>query len=67
MFATAAIDTGSATKAILVPEEAVVLIQGVPTVFVEDADFRTRKRLAAGTRLPPMVLRFHDRIDGAFR
>ena len=38
MFATAAIDTGSATKAILVPEEAVVLIQGMPTVFVEDAN-----------------------------
>ncbi|MPZ45742.1 MAG: efflux RND transporter periplasmic adaptor subunit [Betaproteobacteria bacterium] len=37
MFATALIQTGGAAKAILVPEEAIVLIQGVSTVFVEDA------------------------------
>jgi cobalt-zinc-cadmium efflux system membrane fusion protein len=37
MFATALIHTGGSSKAILVPEEAIVLIQGLPTVFVEDA------------------------------
>jgi cobalt-zinc-cadmium efflux system membrane fusion protein len=34
MFATAAIQTGSATKALLLPEDAVLLVQGQPTVFV---------------------------------
>lgn len=37
MFATAAIRTGGASKGILVPEQAIVLIQGVSTVFVEEA------------------------------
>lgn len=37
MFATAAIATSSAAKALLLPEEAVVLIQGQPTVFVQEA------------------------------
>jgi len=38
MFATAAIQAGRTSKAIVVPEEALVLVQGLPTVFVEDAD-----------------------------
>ena len=37
MFAHAAIDAGGTTEALLVPEEAVVLLQGQPTVYVEDA------------------------------
>ena len=36
MFATAAIDTGSSTKALLLPEDAVLLVQGQPTVFVAE-------------------------------
>ena len=37
MFATAAIQGGGATKVLAVPEAAVTLIQGLPTVFVEEA------------------------------
>jgi cobalt-zinc-cadmium efflux system membrane fusion protein len=36
MFATAAIRTGGKGKGLLLPEEAVVLLQGQPTVFVEE-------------------------------
>lgn len=36
MFATVAIDTGGSAKALLVPEDAVVLLQGQPTVFVAE-------------------------------
>lgn len=36
MFATAAIETGVKGKALLLPEEAVVLMQGQPTAFVEE-------------------------------
>jgi cobalt-zinc-cadmium efflux system membrane fusion protein len=37
MFAHAAIEAGGTTNALLVPDEAVVLLQGQPTVYVEDA------------------------------
>lgn len=36
MFATAAIQAGAKGKALLLPEDAVVLMQGQPTVFVEE-------------------------------
>lgn len=36
MFATAAIRTGSGVKALLLPEDAVLLVQGQPTVFVAE-------------------------------
>ncbi len=36
MFATVAIGTGGNAKALLVPEDAVVLLQGQPTVFVAE-------------------------------
>ncbi len=36
MFATAAIRTGGKGKGLLLPEEAVVLMQGQPTVFIEE-------------------------------
>ena len=35
MFAAVAIDTGSAREALALPESAVTLVQGLPTVFVE--------------------------------
>ena len=38
MFATAAIQTGSGAKALLLPEDAVLLVQGQPTVFVAEKD-----------------------------
>lgn len=36
MFAAAAIETGGATKGLLLPQDAVLLVQGQPTVFVEE-------------------------------
>lgn len=36
MFATAAIDTGGTAKGLLLPQEAVLLMQGQSTVFVEE-------------------------------
>lgn len=36
MFATASIHTGSSAKALLLPEDAVLLVQGQPTVFVAE-------------------------------
>lgn len=37
MFASVAIDTGGAREVLAVPESAVTLVQGLPTVFVEEA------------------------------
>lgn len=37
MFATVEIESGAARKALAVPESAVTLVQGLPTVFVEEA------------------------------
>ena len=43
MFATAAVQTGAKGKALLLPEEAVVLMQGQPTAFVaEHGGFEAR-------------------------
>lgn len=43
MFATAALPTGATTKALTLPESAVTLLQGLPTVFVEEgAGFEAR-------------------------
>lgn len=36
MFAAVAIDTGSAREVLALPESAVTLVQGLPTVFVEE-------------------------------
>ena len=37
MFATASIDTAATTKALFLPPEAVLLVNGQPTVFVQEA------------------------------
>lgn len=37
MFAAVAIDTGSAREVLALPESAVTLVQGLPTVFIEEA------------------------------
>jgi len=36
MFATAAIETGGTAKGLLLPQEAVLLMEGQPTVFIEE-------------------------------
>lgn len=56
MFATAAIATASAGKAILLPEDAVVLVDGKPTVFVEDADGFEPRQIEPGDKLRGRVV-----------
>jgi cobalt-zinc-cadmium efflux system membrane fusion protein len=57
MFATAAIDTPAQTQALFVPDEAIVLIQGQTTLFVEEGGgFESRavelgEKLRGGTTL----------------
>jgi cobalt-zinc-cadmium efflux system membrane fusion protein len=49
MFGNVAIETGSARKVLALPESAVTLIQGLPTVFVEEsAGFRPHPIEVAG-------------------
>jgi len=56
MFATAAIQASRMGKAIVVPEEALVLVQGVPTVFVEDADGFEPRTVEPGDKLRGRVI-----------
>ena len=43
MFATASIDTAATTKALTLPQEAVLLVNGQPTAFVQEAgEFEAR-------------------------
>ena len=56
MFATAAIQTSSRTKAIVLPEEAVVLISAQPTVFVEDSDGFEPRLVKLGERLQGRIV-----------
>lgn len=51
MFATAAIATAAEQKALLLPEEAVVLIQGQPTVFVQNANGFESRAVNLGEKL----------------
>jgi len=55
MFASVAIETGSARRVLAVPESAVTLVQGLPTVFVEES---------AGFEARPVELgdRFNGRV-----
>jgi len=50
MFATAAIETGGTVERLLVPAEAVVLVQGQPTVYVEDAHGFEPRAVQTGER-----------------
>ena len=56
MFATAAIQTARGGQAILVPEGAIVLVQGVPTVFVEDAHGFEPRPIDPGEKLNGRVV-----------
>lgn len=51
MFATAAIETGSASKVLAVPDDAVVLLQGQPTVFVRVNDGFEPRPVQTGDKL----------------
>nr|WP_288119587.1 efflux RND transporter periplasmic adaptor subunit [Thiomonas sp.] len=50
MFATAAIHTGSSVKALLLPEDAVLLLQGQPTVFVAESGGFEPRAVEVGER-----------------
>lgn len=51
MFANVAIATSSTTEAIVVPAEAVVLMQGLPSVFVRNADGYEPRSVELGEKL----------------
>ena len=56
MFATAAIRTGSSVKALLLPEDAVLLVQGQPTVFVAEKGGFEPRPVELGERGQGMVV-----------
>jgi cobalt-zinc-cadmium efflux system membrane fusion protein len=51
MFANAAIATSGATESIVVPNDAVVLMQGTSSVFVRDADGFEPRKVELGEKL----------------
>lgn len=56
MFASAAIATASTTKSLLLPEKAVLLIQGQPTVFIQDSDGFEPRAVELGEKLQGQVV-----------
>jgi len=56
MFATAMIQTGSNTKALLLPEDAVLLVQGQPTVFVAEVAGFEPRAVEVGERAQGLVM-----------
>lgn len=56
MFATAAIHTGSNAKALMVPADAVLLVQGQPTVFVADENGFEPRPVELGERAQGRVV-----------
>lgn len=56
MFVTAAIQTSRKSKAIVLPDEAVVIISAQPTVFVEDQDGFEPRAVQLGERLQGRVV-----------
>lgn len=56
MFATAAIHTGSSAKALLLPEDAVLLVQGQPTVFLAEKDGFEPRAVEVGERAQGQIV-----------
>lgn len=56
MFATAAIATGGAGKGLVLPEEAVVLVQGQPTAFVQEEGGFEPRAIKLGDKLRGSVI-----------
>lgn len=50
MFASVTVPTGTATKALALPESAVTMIQGLPTVFVEEGEGFEARPVELGER-----------------
>jgi cobalt-zinc-cadmium efflux system membrane fusion protein len=56
MFANAAIASGDAGQALLLPDEAVVLIQGQPSAFVKDGNGFAARAVELGEKLRGQVI-----------
>lgn len=56
MFATASIATGGSAKAPLLPEDAIVLIQGQPTAFVQEGEGFEARPVELGDKLHGQVV-----------
>lgn len=56
MFATAAIATAAAKKELLLPDEAIVLVQGQPTAFVQEAEGFEARAVDLGEKLRNQVV-----------
>lgn len=56
MFASATIETGAGGKALLLPDDAVVLIQGQPSAFVKDGDGFTARAVELGDKMSGQVV-----------
>lgn len=56
MFASAAIQTASKAKAIVLPDEAVVIVSGQPTVFIEEHGGFEPRPIELGQRLQGRVV-----------
>lgn len=56
MFATASIDTGAITKALTLPQEAVLLVNGQPTVFVQEAGGFEPRAVELGDKIGGLVV-----------
>lgn len=50
MFASVTVPTGTATKALALPESAITMIQGLPTVFVEEGEGFEARPVELGER-----------------
>lgn len=64
MFATASIDTSVSAEVLSAPQEAVLLINGQPTVFVEDADAFQARPVETGTKAGGRVVIKSGIVDG---
>jgi len=56
MFATAMIDTGSSASALAIPQEAVLMLNGQPTVFVLEGDAFEARPVELGAKVGNSVL-----------
>ncbi|MCU6435290.1 efflux RND transporter periplasmic adaptor subunit [Undibacterium sp. Jales W-56] len=56
MFASAAIQTTGAVKELMMPEDAVVLIQGQPTAFVQDGHGFASRAVQVGEKIHGQVI-----------
>lgn len=56
MFATASLDTAAMTKALTLPQGAVLLVNGLPTIFVRDADGFEPRAVELGDKVGGRVI-----------